>query len=173
MNTINLAQIAALLRATPQTLRCELGPLEPDILRWRPAPNKWCANEIIGHLIDSDRRAFAGRIQRMITEDRPILETWDVNVVAVSRRDVERDTFELIAELERLRGAYAKLVEQLTPAQLARSAIHPRAGEFQVLDFVLEWPYHDRNHLRQILRVVQHYFWSKMGRIRDFIDPPE
>jgi hypothetical protein len=173
MNNVNLAQISALLRATPQTLRSEMGPLEPDILRWRPAPDKWCVNEIIGHLIDSDRRAFVGRIQTMIAQDRPVLEAWDVNVVAVSRRDVERDTFELISELEVLREDHAKLVEELTPAQLVRSAIHPRAGEFQVIDFVQEWPYHDRNHLRQILSVVQHYFWSKMGKIRDFIDPPE
>jgi len=169
----DLAQIAALLRATPHTLRSELTPLDPEILRWRPAAGQWCINEIIGHLIDTDRRAFAGRIQTMIAHNKPQLESWDVNDAVRRRRDAEKPVADLITQLETLRSDHAALVESLTPAQLARVGVHPKAGQLQVIDFVLEWPYHDRSHLKQILTIVQRHFWSKMGKIQQFIDSPE
>ena len=31
---------------------------------WRPAPGEWSANECVGHLIEAERRGFAGRIRR-------------------------------------------------------------------------------------------------------------
>ncbi len=55
---INLPQIAALLKATPHTLRSELTPLDAAVMPWRPAPDRWCISEIIGHLVDTDTLAL-------------------------------------------------------------------------------------------------------------------
>ncbi len=170
---INLSQVAALLKATPHTLRSELRPLEPEIMRWRPTAERWCINEIIGHLIDTDQRAFADRIRTMIAQDGQLLESWDTNAVAIERGDAEKHVFDLIDELETLREAHVKLVLSLTPAQLTRVAVHSKGGELQVIDFLEEWPYHDRAHISQILGNVQLFLWSKMGRIKHFIDPPQ
>ena len=67
----NLEQVAAILRSTPDLLRAQLLPLDPSVLRWRPAPSEWCANEVIGHLIETDLDAFMGRCKTMIDEDYP------------------------------------------------------------------------------------------------------
>lgn len=55
---LDLNEIAALIQATPQTLRQELNGLGAEVWQWRPAPDQWCINEVIGHLIEVDRNAF-------------------------------------------------------------------------------------------------------------------
>lgn len=173
MYPINLTQTAALLQATPQTLRSELSPLPPEVMSWKPTPKQWCINEIIGHLIETDERAFAGRIRIIISQDRPTLKDGDADAIIAQRGDAQKDSFDLIAELEALREDHAKLVLSLIPEQLACVGVHPRAGELRVIDFVEEWPYHDRAHLKQILHIIQQFLWSEMGPMKKFLDPPE
>jgi len=52
---------------------------------------EWSANECAGHLIEPERRGFAGRIRRILVADRPDipadLEGWDPPAVAEARRD--------------------------------------------------------------------------------------
>jgi len=54
---------------------------------WRPAPEEWCVNEVIGHLIEAERRGFGGRIRTILGADNPGLEGWDSAAVARSRGD--------------------------------------------------------------------------------------
>ena len=65
---------------------------------WRPAPGEWSANECVGHLIEAERRGFAGRIRRIVDAAKgdqphlpPDLEAWDPPAVAAARRDDLRD----------------------------------------------------------------------------------
>ena len=51
-------QIAALLAAMPEILRAEFAALDENILGWHPAPGEWCAKEVLGHIIEADRRGF-------------------------------------------------------------------------------------------------------------------
>src|SRR3990167_8939810 len=90
------ARAAALLRASIATLRAEAAALGPDGLRWHPAPGEWCANEVVGHIIEAERRGFAGRIQLILEQPGRKLESWDPEQVARERRDCERDGRELI-----------------------------------------------------------------------------
>ena len=56
------AHSAALLRASIATLRAETEALGADAMRWHPADGEWCVNEVIGHMIEAERRGFAGQI---------------------------------------------------------------------------------------------------------------
>ncbi len=71
---------------------------------WRPEPGEWSANECVGHMIEAERRGFAGRIRRILAADRPDipadLEDWDPPAVAEARRDHLRPAAELAAEFE-------------------------------------------------------------------------
>ena len=170
-SNLNVTQVAAVLKATPQTLRRQIGPIDADVLRWRPNTNDWCVNEIIGHLIEADQRSFAGRIQAMLAYEMPELETWDAGVVASMRRDDQKDVLELLAEFEAMRHENMNFVAGLRPGQLARAGFHPDIGEVQVVDFVYEWLYHDCNHIKQILSNIQIAVWPKMGNTRHFAPP--
>jgi hypothetical protein len=171
ISTLNLTQAVALLKATPQTLRRLLSPLEPDILCWHPAKNEWCILEIIGHLTESDHHSFSTPIQTMLAQDWPELEVWDTNAVAAFRRDHERELLDLLAEFEAARQENVSLISVLRPSQLARAGFHPQVGELQVVDFVYEWVYHDCTHMKQILNNIQLAAWPKMGNIRHFAPP--
>lgn len=160
--------IAQLLRATTTTLAAELAALSPRVLAWHPAPGEWCVKEVLGHLIETEQRGFAGRIRIILAGEDPQLQTWDQNAVATARRDCERDGGGLLDELTMLREDSTRLVESLSDADLARGGHHPNVGYLKVIDLLNEWVYHDRNHVRQILANVQAYVWPHMGNTRKF-----
>ena len=112
------ARIADLLAASVATVVAELVALGDDG-GWRPEPGEWSANECVGHMIEAERRGFAGRIRRILAADRPDipadLEDWDPPAVAEARRDHLRPAAELAAEFEALRADGVMLVRTLGP----------------------------------------------------------
>ncbi|MCB0166736.1 MAG: DinB family protein [Anaerolineae bacterium] len=171
ISSLNLSQVVALLRATPQTLRRHLSPLDAAILNWRPRPHERSISEIVIHLIESDQHAFANPIHQMIAHDLPELEGWEVHDNNFDLYDTDRDILELLAELELMRHEYATMVSGLRPGQLARSGFHPAVGEVQVVDYIYEWVYHDSKHIKQIMYLIQISVWPKMGNLRHFLPP--
>ena len=169
--TLSTATVAALLRATLVALQAEVAALTPAHLTWRPSPDAWCINEIIGHLIEAEQRGFAGRLRQILSQDDPRFEPWDQPAIAHARRDCERNGRELLHSFEQLRTASIHLVERIAPDQLARSGHHPVVGVIAVPDLLAEWVFHDRTHLQQILDNVKALAWPHMGNCRKFTDP--
>ena len=165
------ARVADLLAASGTTVVAELVALG-DEAGWRPEPGEWSANECVGHMIEAERRGFAGRIRRILAADRPDipadLESWDPPAVAAARRDHLRSGPELAAEFDALRADGVRLVRSLKPAEMARVGIHPMVGPLRVDELLGEWVHHDRNHIRQMLAVTQARVWSQMGNARRF-----
>ncbi len=165
---LTIAHAAALLRSMVQTLRSEMEAAGDDVLRWRPAPDEWCINEVVGHLIEAERRGFGGRIQRIIEEPGRTLITWDQPAVAKERGDCEKDGLDLLREFETLREESARMLEGLSPDQLELSGEHPMVGTLRARDVMHEWVHHDREHLKQILTNVQAYVWPHLGNCQRF-----
>jgi hypothetical protein len=163
--------IADLLEATGATITAELAGLGSEG-GWRPAPGEWSANECVGHLIEAERRGFAGRIRQILAADRPDippdLEAWDPPAVAEARQDHLRPAAELGAEFYSSRREGVALVRGLSGDDLARVGIHPDVGELRVDELLGEWVHHDRNHVRQLLAVTQARVWGQMGNARRF-----
>jgi hypothetical protein len=164
------AAVARLLLSGVALLRAEIEALPDALLGFHPAPGEWCVKEVLGHLIEADRRGFDGRIRLLLAEDSPALEAWDQVAVARARRDCEREAPALLAELGRMREASARLVAGLEPPGLARAGQHPRVGLLRVADLLQEWVHHDRTHVKQILGNVQAYVWPHMGNAQKFSD---
>jgi hypothetical protein len=163
--------VAGLLEAAAATLRAEVTALPVAVLAWHPAAGEWCVKEVLGHLIETERRGFAGRIRIILGEDAPALATWDQVEVARARRDCERDVEALLGEFTALRDASAALVAGLREADLGRGGHHPQVGYLRVGDLLHEWIHHDRNHLRQIHANVQAFVWPAMGNAQRFSAP--
>ena len=162
------SEIAALLEAAMATLRAELGALPERVTAWHPAAGEWCAKEVVGHLVETERRGFAGRIRIILGADRPALQSWDQNAVARARRDCARPMAALLDELAGLRHDSVTLVSGLREPDLDRGGQHPKVGFLRVRDLLQEWVYHDRNHIRQALANVQAYVWPGMGSAQKF-----
>ncbi len=163
--------VADLLRAAGATIRAELSALPAAALAWHPAAGEWCVKEVLGHLIETEQRGFAGRIRIILAGDGPRLEGWDQEEVARARQDCARDWSTLHEEFARLRASSATLVTGLTPADLARGGHHPKVGFLTVGDLLHEWVHHDRNHIRQMLANVQAFAWPHMGNAQRFSLP--
>jgi len=163
--------VAGFLRAARDYVVTELTSLGDRDARWRPAPGEWSANECLGHIIEADRRGFAGRIGRILEQDWIAEQGWDQIGVAAARADNERSVTDILDEFRTERDAGILLVERLRPDELGRSAVHARVGIVTIRDLLHEWVFHDRNHIRQILANTQARSWPAMGGARRFSHP--
>ncbi|MFN8497515.1 MAG: DinB family protein [Anaerolineae bacterium] len=170
-NPMTPEELAYLLESSLEIIQSEADALGPDLMTWRPAEDAWSLNEIIGHLIEADRRGFYGRIVTLTTKDNPKLEAWDQEEVSRERGDNEKDGVALLEEFTSLREDGIALVEGLTPAQLLRVGAHPQVGEMSVSDVIHEWVFHDRTHIQQVLDITRQLMWANMGNARKFGQP--
>jgi DinB superfamily len=161
-------EVARLLESAATAIRAELTALTEDVLGWHPASGEWCVKEVLGHLIESERRGFNGRIRLILAGREPSLEGWDQVEVARARRDCARPAATLIGEFDALRRDSVGLVAGLNSTDLERGGQHPKVGHLRASDLLHEWVHHDRNHFRQILANVQAAAWPHMGNARRF-----
>ena len=167
---LSLDHIVALVRASTDAAVLEVRALG-EHARLAPAPGEWGANEVLGHLVEADRRGFVGRIRALLASDRPLFEAWDQPAVAAARRDAEREPAALVEEFRAERGEGLRFVASLDPGSLGRLGVHPHVGELSASDLLHEWVYHDREHLAQLLAITQAIVWPAMGNARRFSDP--
>ncbi len=151
------AALAALLRSVPDA-----------VASWRPAPGEWCISECVGHVVEAERRGFAGRIRIILAADEPRLEDWEPDEVARARNDCDRSPAQLLAEFEPLRRDSVELLRSLGPEQLERGGLHPLVARLTVRDLLHEWVHHDANHLRQAYANLQAFVWADMGNAQRF-----
>jgi hypothetical protein len=172
MEALSIPQIAELLGAGATEIAVEMHALPPELVGWHPAPGEWCVKECVGHLIEAERRGFAGRIRFMLEHgDGEALTSWDQVAVAQARNDCDAGTPGLVRELAEERSRSVELVKSLQPPDLAIGGEHPEVGHVTIGEVLHEWVHHDRNHLRQILATVQAYAWPAMGNIQRFSLP--
>ncbi len=159
-------RIAVYLEATCALIEAELEALGDDS-SWHFAPTEWCANEVVGHMVEAEKRGFAGRI-REIQEGRKQTAAWDQVAVAKERNDCARLGQSLWMEFMGVRNGSIKLVRSLGPGDLGKGIAHPKVGELRVRDLLQEWIHHDRNHTRQLLAIAQERVWPHMGNAQKF-----
>lgn len=159
-------QVAEYLAATSELIDGELEALGDDS-SWHFDPKEWCANQVVGHLVEAEKRGFAGRI-REILEGKEKTSAWDQAEVAKQRNDCARMGQSLWMEFMGVRSDSIKLVRALAPGDLAKGIEHPKAGRLTVRDLLHEWIHHDRNHTRQLLQIAQERVWPHMGNSQKF-----
>jgi hypothetical protein len=165
------AEVSVFLRAAKDHVVGELTAMGDPLAGWRPADGEWSANECVGHLIEADRRGFAGRIRRILAEDGVTESGWNQVEIAAARRDWERPVRDVIAEFEAGRDDGIALVDGLRADELDRFAIHAAVGRVTISDLLNEWVFHDRNHIRQLLANTQARAWPGMGNAKRFSHP--
>lgn len=167
MAPLSNAQIADLLESTCALIEAEMKALGDDGCRWHYRPGEWCVNECVGHLIEAEKRGFAGRIRDLIAGN-PI-QSWDQEQVAKDRKDCDRVSQSVWMEFMGLRHDSIALVRGLTPSDMDRSGTHPKVGLLRVRDLVQEWVHHDRNHTKQLLAIQQERVYPDMGNSQKFV----
>ena len=166
-------EVADLLESSGQAFASTLNAIPPGVASWHPAPGEWCVNEVVGHVIVTDKNGFAGRIRVILGGDEPDLPKYDRDGLQKTRDDCARDPKALAQEMLEVRGESLDLIRSLRPEQIQRGGGHPDVGRLTVEDLLHEWVHHDGNHLRQALANVQAYVWPHMGNARRFSRPEQ
>src|SRR5712664_2886277 len=117
-------QVVGYLEATLALVDTELEALGEDSA-WHFDPKEWCANQVVGHLIEAEKRGFAGRI-REILAGKEKTSAWDQEAVAKERNDCARMGQSLWMEFMGIRHDSVALVRSLSAADLERSGEHPK-----------------------------------------------
>jgi hypothetical protein len=164
-------EVADLLESSGQAFASTLNAITPGVASWHPAPGEWCVNEVVGHVIVTEKNGFGGRIRVILGADEPDLPKYDRDGLQKTRDDCARDPKALAHEMVEVRGQSLELIRSLRPEQLRRGGLHPDVGRLTVDDLLHEWVHHDGNHLRQALANVQAYVWPNMGNARRFSRP--
>jgi hypothetical protein len=162
------AEVADVLESSGRAFAGTLTSVPPAVATWHPAKGEWCVNECAGHVIEAEKRGFAGRIRIILGADGPDLPGWDRTSIAHARNDCAKPPAELADELTTQRAESVAMIRSLTSEQLERGGKHADVGRLTVNDLLHEWVHHDGNHLRQALANVQAYVWTDMGNAQRF-----
>lgn len=158
----DVAEIADTLERTPAALRLLLEPFDDDVLSAAPEAGEWSAKEVVVHLITCDGGAFRYRIEALI-DGADEVPGFSAGAALDARRPIDAPMTDLLDELAAVRAESVTFVRSLDDGELAASAPYRDHGTFAARDFLLEWPFHDQDHIRQILDAVQRHYLPEMG----------
>jgi DinB family protein len=145
-------QLDAAEKSPKQVAAAVLG-LAEKVLRYKPAPHKWCILEILAHLADIEI-VYAYRLRQMLADTKPVIAPMDQNDWAGNLGYMEALPAELVALYGLNRHANLRLLQRLKPGDLEKSAFHPETKkDFTVAELVEQMGRHGANHLAQIERL--------------------
>lgn len=157
-NIIN--ELKAVLSTTPGRWFALTEHFSESSLRRRPAPGEWSALECLLHLIDLDRGVFPQRVRALLArEDFPAFFPDEDG--ASLREDVSARA--LAAEFDALRRENLKLLDEITPSDLSKTATHAELGPVTLGNLLHEWGGHDLMHLVQAEQALMQPFIDGCG----------
>ncbi|RTE07854.1 DinB family protein [Paenibacillus whitsoniae] len=139
-------------RATSALLRERLAEIAPELLAWKPAPEKWSIQEIAAHLVDASF-VHSIRLRKILAEPSEpyLLYAQDDWIASTHANDAtladSLDAFDAILAYNAL--VYGRLAE----AQWARAAFH-NGKDVSVDDLFQSFIRHVQTHLAQIQRNI-------------------
>jgi len=135
---------------SPKQIAAAVSGLPEKVLRHKPAPDKWCIHEILGHLADVEI-VYAYRLRQMLADSEPVIAPMDQNEWARKLGYMETPPAELIALYGLNRHANLRLLQRMKPGDLEKSAFHPETKkDFTVAELVERMSTHGASHLAQI-----------------------
>lgn len=158
-----LAPTVERLRGTPARLVERLAAV-PATRLTAHVGDTWSIQENVGHLLDVER-LWQGR-----------LDDYDAGLATLRAADMENrrthaanhNDHDLAELLDGFRTARMRLVdrlERLDPAQVERSATHPRLGQpMRVMDMALFAAEHDDHHLARITELIREFGATRRTR---------
>jgi DinB superfamily len=140
----------ALLEKTPQLLETMLDGVAPDVLRWKPAPDRWSISEVSSHLADCED-CLGERVRRFVLEATPQLKEYEPPAkgfaVGTPQEHLSRFAF--------TRKELVQFLRTLPPDVGARTAQHSKLGLITLEQMLNEWASHDLGHIRQIAELYR------------------
>lgn len=143
------------LRIQLDCLPIILSEISDDALE-RSIPGKWSAREVLAHLARY-QDVFLGRIRRLQTESNPMLPRYRAEDDPEWLSWITRRRTEVLQILRTQREILVHEVANMTAAQLARTAVHPRFGQMTTVQWLEFFLLHEAHHLLAVLQRSREY----------------
>ncbi len=135
---------------SPKEIAVAVLGLPETVLRYKPAPDKWCVLEILGHLADMEI-VLGYRMRQMLADTKPVIAPLDQDAWARDLNYLTSPPAELVAFYGIARHHNLRLLRSLKLPDLSKSAYHPEMQrEMTVGEIVERISVHGTNHLGQI-----------------------
>ena len=145
----------------PAKLRAALGRVPEEARKWRPAPGKWSAHEVVCHAADAETNA-AARIRFLLGEEKPVIMGYDqarwARVLDYHASPLEP----ALAVVEAVRAHTAHLIRRLPDGAWSAAGSHSESGEYTAETWLAIYAEHLEKHARQIDRNLE--AWQAAGK---------
>jgi len=144
------------LEDMPRQLDQALRLIPRDRFGWKPESWDGCPSETFSaleqvcHLRDIERDGYHVRIQRMLDESNPSLDSLDGYEIARERRYDTADLTEALADFRRARAVTLRRLSDVTDAQLSRAGEFAEYGRLTLRALIHYLRSHDQQHLAGI-----------------------
>lgn len=145
----------AVLRQTPAILAGILVEVDDASANWKPSPDRWSIQEVLGHMAHVEVAAFHDRVASIVRKDCPSLAAYDPDTYAASGIYSRLPYRELLEEFRAARERSLTMLDTLEEGSLARTGRHSVLGIITIDNLMHEWALHDLGHVRQIAELVR------------------
>lgn len=138
-----------------------LEDIQPELITWRPRPDKWCMLEIVCHLYDEEQFDFRFRAQWIL--EQPNVQPPPFNTMdwVKEHKYMEQDYDDMVNKLLNERDASIYWLKELKKPNWDNSYEHPKLGKITASYYLDNWLAHDYLHIRQIIKQKFDYFNSQ------------
>jgi transcriptional regulator with XRE-family HTH domain len=141
---------SAVLAAMPARLRAISEAVPEELWRVAPSAGGFCLVEHVCHLRDIDGDGYRVRIERMLSEDRPILPDIDGARLAVERDYRAQDAGAALDTFTTARWAIVGRLAKLERGERRRVGLMAGATEIDIDGLVSAMLAHDSEHLDEL-----------------------
>ncbi len=141
-------------------LRTAWEDVPEDAEKWRPAPDKWSAHEVVIHCADSETYA-ATRLRLLVAEAEPVIVGYNQDAWAKIFNYHAQSTDRALRTIDAVRTATLPILRSLTEADWAKEGRHTESGPYNMGDWLKSYGPHLTNHAKQIGRNLAAYAASR------------
>jgi len=137
----------------PGSVQSALERAGPSRLALRPADGGFSLVEHACHLRDLEREGYLLRVMRLLAEERPVLEGFAGDRLAIERDYLSQDAAAAARDFAAARAEFVRIVRGLRPGDLAREGEF--AGKTLTLEAMVAMAVaHDAEHRGDIDRLL-------------------
>lgn len=142
------------LKTQHEVIEVLISGLSEGELRFRPIPDKWSIHENIAHLTCYQLRLIE-RTQKILKENNPSFPAYIPEEDHDFPKFLAMSLAQLLAHLKEKRSEIAKLISNLTEAELKRTGVHGKFGRMNLIEWTEFFLLHEAHHQHTIFKLVR------------------
>jgi hypothetical protein len=148
LEPLSPAEALAGLESAPAQIEAQVAGLTNEQMEMSPAPGEWSIRELLEHL-SMAQDLFAGRVEKLLTEDKPDLKSmavWSMKAQGRTPQDV-------LASLRDSRAQSVERLKAISPADWMRTGWHDEWSWVTLLDQATYFARHEMSHMPQFKQI--------------------